>query len=255
MDPYLEEPAVWPDFHARFVSDLCAAMQPLLRPNYVAVTERRLYVYESDRGVRPDITIVENERRAPRRHDRLGGAALEVDEPTVFTLDREEVRESYVTIVEPKSRRIITAIELLSPDNKRPGAGRDSYLKKREELWTCGANLVEIDLLRAGSPTVRVSVDHLESLRPWHYVVAVSRLLPARQEVYTFILDHRLPRIAVPLLDGDRDVPLDLQAVFTQCWIDGPYPELLDYDGPPPGKLTATEKRWCTAQLRSKSKR
>jgi hypothetical protein len=43
--------------------------------------------------------------------------------------------------------RVVTSIEVLSPDNKEPGAGRISYLKKREEMPSAGVNPVEIDLL------------------------------------------------------------------------------------------------------------
>jgi hypothetical protein len=57
--------------------------------------------------------------------------------------------------------------------------------------------------------------------------------------------------IAIPLLEGDPNVPLDLQAVFTRCWDEGPYPELLRYDGPPPGALTAEEVAWCEGVLRA----
>ena len=36
-------------------------------------------------------------------------------------------------------------------------------------------------------------------------------------------LETALPVITVPLLPGDGDVPLDLQAVFTRCYDTGPY--------------------------------
>jgi len=57
-------------------------------------------------------------------------------------------------------------------------------------------------------------------------------------------------RIAVPLAEDDKDVVLDLQAAFTRCWDDNPYPALLRYDGPPPGRLTPEEVRWCEDMLR-----
>ena len=59
------------------------------------------------------------------------------------------------------------------------------------------------------------------------------------QEVYAVRLTERLPRIAVPLAKDDADVVLDLQAAFTRCWDEGPYPELLRYEGPPPGSADA----------------
>lgn len=138
---------------------------------------------------------------------------------------------------------------MLSPDNKRSGKGRDSYLEKREKFWTSGTNLVEIDLLRDGASTVRIAAEKIAQLRPWNYLVAVTRHWPARQEVYPIPLVSRLPRIGIPLAHDDRDVILDLQSVFTRCWTEGPYPAILRYDDVPPGNLTPEELSWCESLL------
>jgi hypothetical protein len=63
-------------------------------------------------------------------------------------------------------------------------------------------------------------------------------------------LERRLPRVAIPLAEDDNDVLLDLQAALTRCWDEGPYPELLPYDGPAPGELTDAERHWCGQRLR-----
>ena len=113
---------------------------------------------------------------------RADQALLELDTPTVFEIYREEVREPYLTIIEPAAGdRVVTAIEVLSPTNKAPGEGRDAYLQKRDEFWDAGANLVEIDLLRAGEPTVRLSPEQLATLPPWTYLVGVACYEPPRQ--------------------------------------------------------------------------
>ena len=169
----------------------------------------------------------------------------------MFEFWRDEIREPLIHIIEPAAdNRLVTAIEVLSPENKTRGPGRTSYLRKRDEFWQGGANLVEIDLLRAGRPTLRVSAEQLDTLRPWRYLVAVTRRWPSRQEVYAVPLERRLPRVAIPLAEDDNDVPLDLQAAFTRCWDEGPYPELLHYDGPAPGELTEAERLWCEQRLR-----
>lgn len=243
MDPYLERPAIWPDFHDSFIAFLRGALQPLIRPKYAALTQDRLYVVESQRPILPDVGIVRT------RFTGLTTAATSVLEPdpaTVFEIVEEEVRQTYLEIIEPASRdRVVTAIEVLSPTNKTAGEGRDSYLRKRQEWWEARTNVVEIDLLRTGAATVRVSEARLRDLHPWHYVVAVTRRRPGLEEVYTVKLQDRLPRIGVPLLPRDNDAVVDLQAVFTRCWDEGAYPEILDYDLPPPGKLTNEEIAWC----------
>jgi len=244
MDPYLERPAIWPDFHDSLITCIRAALQSYLRPRYVALCQDRLYVVESERPIRPDVSIVRTRRSEPSGEASV--AVLETDEPAVFEFWHEEIREPLIHIVEPAAgNRIVTAIEVLSPDNKQPGPGRVSYLRERDELWSGGANLVEIDLLRDGERTLRVSPEKLESLRPWQYLVAATRRWPSREEVYAVPLQRRLPRIAIPLAADDRDVPLDLQAAFTRCWNEGPYPELLHYADPPPGALQPDELAWC----------
>ncbi len=249
MDPYIERPAIWPDFHDSLITYIRAALQPVLRPRYVALTQDRLFVVESDRPIRPDVAVVRT--ASPKPSAVTATAVMEPDAPAVFELWREEMRQPLIQILEPAAgNRVVTAIEVLSPDNKAAGEGRDSYLRKREEYWAAGTNLVEIDLLRVGQPTVRVSAENMATLSAWRYLVAVTRRWPSRQEVYAIPLSRRLPRIAVPLAVDDRDVPLDLQAVFTRCWDEGPYPELLRYDGPPPGTLTPDEVRWCEDALR-----
>jgi hypothetical protein len=67
--------------------------------------------------------------------------------------------------------------------------------------------------------------------------------------VYAVPLQRRLPKIAVPLAYEDQDVPLDLQAVFTRCWDEGPYPELLYYEDALPGEFTKEEQHWCRDKL------
>jgi hypothetical protein len=45
---------------------------------------------------------------------------------------------------------LITLIEIVSPLNKRPGVDRRAYLRKQRDVLESDANLVEVDLLRAG---------------------------------------------------------------------------------------------------------
>lgn len=248
MDPYLERSAIWPDFHDSLIACVRALLQPQLRPRYVALTQDRLYVVESDRPIRPDVSIVETQ---PEKSMPGGVAVLKTDAPSaVFEIVGEEIRESLIHIIEPAAgNRVVTAIEILSPMNKAEGPGRVLYLRKRDELWDHGTNLIEIDLLREGNPTVRLAPQKLRQLSDWHYLVAVSRQQPAHQEIYAIPLQKKLPTIAVPLASEDQDVALDLQAAMTRCWNEGPYPELLKYAELPPGKLSDSDLAWCSQQL------
>jgi hypothetical protein len=58
MDPYIERPAIWPDFHDAFVTAIRGLLQPLLKPRYVALMQDRWFVVESDRPIRPDVAVI-----------------------------------------------------------------------------------------------------------------------------------------------------------------------------------------------------
>lgn len=246
MDPFIERPTLWADFHDHLVTTIKSQLQPLLRPRYVALMQDRLYVVRDRQARRPDIALV---RTPAKERAGTGTAVLDVDTPVVFEVPREEIREPLIEIIEPAAgNRIVTAIEVLSPDNKRPGPGRTSYVAKRDQYEAGGANVIEIDLLLEGESTATLTAEQLQSLMPWQYLVSVSRW-PTREEVYPIPLDSRLPKIAVPLADDDADISLDLQAAMARSWDEGPYPELLRYDEPPSVSLAERDRRWCRQRL------
>ncbi len=241
MDPHLERSAIWPDFHDSLIAYIRESLQPCLRPRYAALTQDRLFVVEHERPIRPDVSIVETGKTTS------GVLATAVaDAPLMVEMFREEVRQPYLQIIEPAAgNRVVTAIEVLSPDNKQPGAGRTSYLNKQDELWLGQTNLVEIDLLRAGRPVARIPERRLDDLPHRRYLISVTRNYPTRCELYGFALQQRIPTISVPLSSDDNDIGLDLQKVFQRCWETGPYPELLHYDQSPPGELSGDEQKFC----------
>jgi hypothetical protein len=246
MDPYLERSALWPDFHDRLITHIAEQLQPVLRPRYAALTQDRLVLVEHERPVYPDVSVIET---GTANSD--GGTAVlappVVDQPLVIEL--EEFREPVIHIIEPAAgNRVVTSIEILSPDNKSGGSGLDSYQRKRSELLAAGASLVEIDLLRAGQrrfPESGSVADRISS----PYVVLVTRRSPAQYEVYEVRLQDRLPRVSIPLASDDTDVRLDLQAAFERCWTAGPYPALLGYDADPPGSVPSDELEWCRTRI------
>jgi hypothetical protein len=134
MDPYIERPAIWADFHDRLIPAISAALQPMLRPRYVALVQDRLYVVQAQRPIRPDVFVVESGHAAG---DRTATAVIaELAEPVVFELAEEEIREPYVEILEPAvGNRLVTAIEVLSHDNKLPGPGRRSICASAGKFW------------------------------------------------------------------------------------------------------------------------
>ena len=155
-------------------------------------------------------------------------------QPVVVTVPHDEHRETSVEIWTRRGseKRLITTIEILSPSNKTPGQhGRDLYLKKQREILDSQVHLVEIDLLRGGEHTTAVPRDWaVTKAGPFDYHVCVHRFDNLEDYfLYPIRLPEPLPEIAIPLLPGERDVPLDLQAAMNRAYDAGPYRREVDY--------------------------
>src|SRR5205823_14221409 len=99
-----------------------------------------------------------------------------------------------IEIHDVASRALVTAIEVLSPTNKR-GEGYREYVAKRSRLLQSTAHLLEIDLLRRGQ---RVPMQ--TSLPSAHCFVFLSRAEQRpRVQVWPIQLPMRLPTVPVPL--------------------------------------------------------
>src|SRR4051812_17016588 len=46
MDPYLEEPTIWPDFHTSLFVELKKSLNGVLPPGYVAKIDRYVWIHE-----------------------------------------------------------------------------------------------------------------------------------------------------------------------------------------------------------------
>ena len=159
MDPYLEDPQIWPGVHASFVVYLRDHLLPSLRPRYIAAVEERVYVEGPDREIIPDVWLRQMYPQAPV----AATAVADEDAPVVVEVEPLEIHEPYVTILDSRSgKRVVTVIEVVSPSNKYAGPGRRSYVAKQQEVLTSDTHLVEIDLL---SRRVRMC---LQSRKPLH---------------------------------------------------------------------------------------
>ena len=135
-----------------------------------------------------------------------------------------EITERYLEIREIATQKVITAVELLSPSNKRTGEGRQQYLSKRQSVLNSQTNLVEIDLLRAGEPMP------VEGGRESDYRILVSRARerPAAEH-YPFDLPERIPCFLLPLQSGDEESVIDLGQLITQACDEAAIDLSIDY--------------------------
>jgi hypothetical protein len=116
--------------------------------------------------------------------------------------------------------------------------------------------LLEIDLLRSGLHTVAATRERLARHGPYDFLVSLSRGdRRALCDAWGVSVRQRLPRVAVPLLSGDPDVVLDLQALFTDCYDRGGYSRRVDYRRDPVPPLTPGDAAWSDALLRQRSLR
>jgi hypothetical protein len=129
--------------------------------------------------------------------------------------------------------------------------GRDLYLRKQAEVLASKTHLLEIDLLRAGQHTTAVPHDRLtRGAGTFDYHVCVHRFDNFEDYfVYAFRLADRLPEIAVPLLPGDGDVPLDLQAVLDRCYDEVSYRRRVRYGAEPVPPLNVEQGAWASHLL------
>jgi len=245
MDPYLEDPTLWPGVHQSLITYIRDALQPELRPRYHARIGERLYVVEPPHLIYPDLVLVRRPQVIREPGPTAEVATVEADTPVMLTIPPVEHREPFVEIVHTAGGEVVTVIEVLSPANKTPGEGHRLYRRKQQEILDSPAHLVEIDLLSEGLHTVAVSEEAAASLKERRYLVSVNRAPERYQfELYPVPLQRRLPRIRVPLREPDPDVVLDLQAVFTRCYDNGGYEDFIDYRRPPPVSLSAEETTW-----------
>jgi hypothetical protein len=259
MDPYLEDPMLWPDLHHGLIFCLKVTLNALLPAWYVAHIDERLYVVEPTRNIYPDVAIVGQEKRKPGPRKQAGStAAVECDPPFLIFQEPAQIREPFINLVRRgESGRVVASIEVLSPSNKALGSpGRALYLKKQQQILKSNTHLAEIDLLRQGDHTVAASKSLLDQHGPWDYVVCLHR--GGHGDFFAtwpVTMRQRLPRILIPLVDPDTDIVLDLQAVFQRCYDECDYERDLDYSQEPAVPFKADDVAWAHTLLREQGYR
>lgn len=245
MDPYLEDPAFWQDFHRRFITHCADTLGDQLPDEYEARIDEQVRLVdmspESDRRVLPDVAVIHDPmasaRASPVPHESTVAMLEPVAVPMPFTA---EVRDTWIEILHRPERSLVTVIELLSPSNKT-GAGFGEYLSKRRAVLEQHANLVEMDLLVGGQrmPLLR------QPPRGDYYTFVVRDNRRPYVDVYAWGVRNPLPPIPIPLRHPSPDVPLNLATVVNHTYERGRYAPALCYDGPPRAPLSPEDARWA----------
>lgn len=250
MDPYLEHPALWPDVHTRLITAIADAMTPAVVPRYFLGVEVRTYEDEpgdlsfirvADLGVAAVVPLGPNPPGAADPGAAVG--VLDVEVPIARWVP---VRERFLVVRETSSRKLVTILEILSPSNKRPGRGRVRYERKRRAILRSRTHLVEVDLLRGGQP-----MEIIGPPIPSDYRVLISRGdCRPRARLHAFGVRQPIPTVALPLLPGDGEPPMDLNAILHALYDRARFDLQIDYDGPPTPPLSEADAAWARARLR-----
>lgn len=256
MDPYLEDPQVWPGFHHALAEEIRAQLNDQIGPKYFADVEVRTVMQELGVAARqvmyPDAAILERKPRVVRETavSTLSPTKLPpapVRRPvTLPTQTRLRAVQIYVT----ETAELITTIEILSPFNKQAGDGVEEYRRKRRRVLQADLHLVEIDLLRGGlRPGAEVAYPPLAA----DYVLLVNRANPGAErvsDIWPVALPETMPTLPIPLAAPDADATLELTAVLQSVYRRGGYGWRLDYSLPvPPPALTPEMSAWVTQLL------
>jgi hypothetical protein len=244
MDPYLEGPR-WHGFHTMLCVKIVEYLTTQLGPYYVALVEERVVFDEEEEvsissySVRPDAYILRESGTAESYGAGMLEPPIRMAAPVESTM-----KEHFVEVRRVGELELITAIEILSPSNKR-GEGREKYLGKRRRVLRSEVNLIEVDLLRGGE-----RLPMLAPYPPAPYFVLVHRASSRPiADVWPIPLASPLPTILVPLAEQDPDVKLDLQATFTSSYDAARYERVLNYDVQPTAPLLSQEIDWVTSHL------
>ena len=245
MNPYLEQPDVWHDFHESFMPHVRDELAAQVDPRYIVKIDEHVFIHElsgEQRWLlgRADVSVGRGSAHADVGTAPATAVCEAPAEGYVPAIDSE--RLALVEIRDRRDRQLVTVIELLSPANKRPGGDRDQYLTKRHEVLRSTAHLVEIDLLRGGQRPP------LEQLPPCDYYVMISRSqLRPRVGLWPLQLRDRLPVIPIPLREPDPDAQLDLQQVLHEIYDKARYATYI-YDASPEPPLSAEDEAWAKRQ-------
>lgn len=249
MDPYIEDPEVWGDFHAALATEIRTQLNRTIQPRYVARliphTTYEVVEISETRAVRPDIAVW---MPKPPQGTMAELATVATPAPVRGTITQELPLELLtIEVRKTGTLELVTAIGILSPVNKRASHdGYSDYRRKRREILRSSAHLLEIDLLRGGE---RLPIQGNIPSAPYYITLSRVEHRPSA-EVWPIQLWDELPIIPVPLRSPDADAQINLDAAITTLYEQGGYATLIDYHRPPPvPKLSKEQNQWLDEYL------
>jgi hypothetical protein len=228
--PPLSEVSSWEEVHGQWPAVIVQHLGKTLPPQFTAGPRVHLGA-----EVEVDVATFESSRVAPAFHPQRdeGGTATAVWAPAEPTLavetEMSDFDEYEVRVYDTRrGRRLVAAIELISPANKDRPEHRSQFTAKCAALLRQGVSLVLVDVVTARD--VNLYADLLELIGrsdllfgthpPATYAVACRwrpRGTRGWLETWNQELKPSLPLPCLPLwLTEDLAIPLDLEASYEQ---------------------------------------
>ncbi len=254
MNPYLEHPELWAGVHLLLIAALTESLAPKLRPKYRVAVEVRMYQTSGEKSLLvgiPDVAVKRSQSATNETTPNVAVAELSTQPLTVNIPMPEIVKQGYLEIKEVATGEVVTAIELLSPVNKRSGDGRKAYETKRLRVLGSSTHLIEIDLLRRWQP-MPILNQGIES----HYRLLVSRgECRPQADLYAFNLQQKIPLFPLPLKSGDSEPLVDLHQLLNTVYDRGSYDLAIDYSQQPVPPLSEMDAAWADTLLQDQGLR
>lgn len=253
MNPYLENPLFWSEIHNLLIAAIFRKLNPQLRPKYKVAIEKRVYQTTDEDSLLvgvADVAVQSIQKMSVPEPASVAVASPVVEAVTVDVTMPETVKETYLEVRDVATQEVVTVIEILSPKNKRPGEGRNAYVKKRLQVLGSYTNLVEVDLLRDGKP------QQLQNNIQTDYRILVSRASKRpKADLYAFNLQNPIPSFALPLREGDTEPLLEIQTLISELYNEGNYDLVIDYAQEPVPAMSVNSAAWVDELLKQQGLR
>jgi hypothetical protein len=241
MNPYLEQPDTWEDFHQTFLTEMRNRIAAKVSKEYVVKLQAHIYLHEVEIEGRQLIGRADAGLSHASPAESGEGQMAVLETPVLVPLPAvlDEEKSAFIEIRDRERRVLITVVELLSAANKYSGPDREAFLAKRHFLLNGPVNYVELDFMRGG-PQMPIP-----DLPICEYYALVRRTIDRKVAgLWPLSLRDPLPRIPIPLRAPDADITLSLQEIFHTVYDAARYENYI-YDGAPQPPLSAADAAWA----------
>jgi len=193
MDPYLER--FWIDVHGRLIIYITESLNESLPPRFRAALQERVIIADLDEtrfnSKYPDVAVINwPEAEAGGIATAVHSHRVVIRSPAILRFQPEPMTQYSIEITDAKfGEKVVTAIEVFSPENKRPGDGMVQFRRKQEEYRPANVNRVNIDLLREGRRMFEFPQKMLSpELQKPYFVMVCRGAKPGEAEIYAIDL-------------------------------------------------------------------